>query len=374
MSASIEYLISCCANHHQINTSIYNSRVYSTILRTVLTLWKSLRPYTLESTIPIPIQGTVGQTLSSPSSSMTSADVATILSQLPFRSTTRRSDETICISTILGMGVMPFLEVEAASSDELCDQRMMKLLSNLSILPSSLVFSRGPKLTVPGFRWAPKTFLQSESGNISTNVGGWHAKFTPSKGLVCKMIAMIFRQSYSSDDIVNADEFLLFETGYLHDGPIFVAVPPREDHQGEELRTAFPDPDSPPLLFVLLFHEDFSDTLESAAMMCMVRDKAAIEVLESELDKGCSFNCSQQRGFTGLVDGRQYQSGSTIVLGNASYRKTSRVPADTWKAEDGQFVVECIKVMSGRRFGGLMGHNIIKLPARLVQGKTWTLT
>lgn len=115
---------------------------------------------------------------------MTSTDVGIILSQLPFRSTTRRSDETICISTILGMSVMPFLEVEAASDDELCDQRMIKLLSSLSILPSALVFSRGPKLTIPGFRWAPKTFLQSESGKISANVGGWHTKFIPLKGLL----------------------------------------------------------------------------------------------------------------------------------------------------------------------------------------------
>lgn len=366
--------IYCCANYHQINTSIYNSRLYSTILPTVLSLWKSLRPYTPESAIPIPFQSSVGSILSSSSSSMTSADVANILFQLPFRSTTRRSDETICISTILGMSVMPFLEVEAASDDELCDQRMIKLLSNLSILPASLVFSRGPKLTVPGFRWAPKTLLQSESGKISTTVGGWHAKFIPSKGLVCKMDAMIFSQSYSDDDIVNADQFLLSETGYLHPGPILVTAPPSDDYHGGDLCTTFPDHDSPASLFVLLFDDDFSDRLESLAMMCVVREKAAIEVLESEMNKGCSFNFSEQGDFTALVDGREFQSGSTIVLGDASYKKTSRVPADTWKAEDGQFVVECVKVMLGVRIKAHMEDIKINLPARLVQGKTWTLT
>lgn len=269
---------------------------------------------------------------------------------------------------------MPFLEVEAASDDELCDQRMMKLLSSLSILPSSLVFSRGPKLTVPGFRWAPKTLLQSESGKISAGVGGWHTKFIPSKGLVCKMDAMIFSQSYSDEEIVNADQFLLSETGYLHPGPILVSAPPRDEYHGEESCTSFPDHNSPAPLFVLLFDNNFSYGVKSLAMMCLVREKAAIEVLESEMDKGFSYNVSKEGDFTALVDGRQFQSGSTIVLGDASYKKTSRVPADTWNAEDGQFVVECIKVMLGMRIKVHVGDIKIRLPARLVQGKTWTLT
>lgn len=188
------------------------------------------------------------------------------------------------------------------------------------------------------------------------------------------MDAMIFSQSYSDDDIVNADQFLLTETGYLHSGPILVTAPPSNKYHGEEFCTTFPDHGGPAPLFVLLFDNHFSYRVESLAMMCVVREKAAIEVLESEMDSGFSFNCSEQGGFTALVNGREFQSGSTIVLGDASYKKNSRVPADTWKAEDGQFVVECVKVMSGQRIKVHMEDIKINLPARLVQGKTWTLT
>lgn len=149
---------------------------------------------------------------------------------------------------------------------------------------------------------------------------------------------------------------------------------PHDEYHGEESCTTFPDHDSPAPLFVLLFDDNFSYRLESLAIMCLVREKAAIEVLKSEMDKGCSFNFSNQGGFTAVVDGRELPSGSTIVLGDASYKKTPRVPADTWNAEDGQFVVECVKVMLGMRIKVHVGDIKIKLPARLVQGKTWALT
>ena len=68
------------------------------------------------------------------------------------RITSRTGDETICIATFLGIDPQPLLKVPEVD-------RMQLLLTLLSIIPASVLFASGPRLSSEGFRWAPRTLL-----------------------------------------------------------------------------------------------------------------------------------------------------------------------------------------------------------------------
>ena len=75
--------------------------------------------------------------------------------QLQWRSTSHASDETICLATILGLDVQRVLAIPHDQPEN----RMVKLLQMMGRVPLLLPFQRPPRLTAPGFRWAPATFL-----------------------------------------------------------------------------------------------------------------------------------------------------------------------------------------------------------------------
>ncbi|EXJ76567.1 uncharacterized protein A1O5_01075 [Cladophialophora psammophila CBS 110553] len=71
------------------------------------------------------------------------------------RTTSWRTDEAISVATLLGVGLD-----EVLTADDDGEQRWLALLPALqNLLSPSVIFMRGPKLTSPGFRWAPSTFL-----------------------------------------------------------------------------------------------------------------------------------------------------------------------------------------------------------------------
>ncbi|OQU96206.1 hypothetical protein CLAIMM_02319 [Cladophialophora immunda] len=72
------------------------------------------------------------------------------------RRTSWRGDEIICFAQMLGLPVKEILAVEGH------EQRMMTCLSMLDHVPLGLLFTYGPKLTIQGYRWAPRSFLQEE--------------------------------------------------------------------------------------------------------------------------------------------------------------------------------------------------------------------
>jgi Heterokaryon incompatibility protein (HET) len=79
----------------------------------------------------------------------------TLLETLTWRTTSKASDEPLCIATILGMDTAPLLEL----SDT--EDRMKFFLRSLPRIPQDIIFFSGPKLTdTPGLRWAPKSFLR----------------------------------------------------------------------------------------------------------------------------------------------------------------------------------------------------------------------
>jgi hypothetical protein len=72
---------------------------------------------------------------------------------LAFRSVTDPNDEPICIATLLGLDFDRFQS----------EPSMMDIYQSLTELPRHVLFLSGPRLRVPGFRWAPSTFMTGHS-------------------------------------------------------------------------------------------------------------------------------------------------------------------------------------------------------------------
>ncbi|KAK1962844.1 hypothetical protein LY78DRAFT_660871, partial [Colletotrichum sublineola] len=355
-----------------------NTRFYSTIAQTVIEFWRSIRPYTSSSVIGIPIQVSPSPALSTSTRGIKSASAATILTQLPLRSTSRPSDETVCIATLLGMDVMRLLEIETESMDQTCEKRMIRLLSDLTYIPCSLIFSPGPKLSTPGFRWAPRTLLQRQSGDLSAVVHPstrWYAQMNPSGGLSCVCDALILRPDHSNEDIANADQFLLFEAGVFSKGPVWIANPPNEEYHRRRISIPSADPSESSPLLVILIYRNFDERVATTVMMGLVRNEAAISSLMSEWDKSNILGPEVRQVRFGKdetedVDG---QSSSTVTIRRVKYKQG---PDGEFFVPDGhnQFVVECLKVMVGVRVSTKRMEDIdIKIPGRLVQSGSWLL-
>jgi Heterokaryon incompatibility protein (HET) len=72
---------------------------------------------------------------------------------LAFRSVTDPNDEPICIATLLELDFDRFQS----------EPSMMDIYQSLTELPRAILFLPGPRLHVPGFRWAPSTFMTRKS-------------------------------------------------------------------------------------------------------------------------------------------------------------------------------------------------------------------
>jgi hypothetical protein len=85
--------------------------------------------------------------------------VQPILEAVRRRTTTKKKDETVCITTLLGLDPGPILRMDIDSNRDVCDQRMEKLIAMIETLPQGLIFNKMERLTTAGYRWAPRTFL-----------------------------------------------------------------------------------------------------------------------------------------------------------------------------------------------------------------------
>ncbi|OCH92344.1 hypothetical protein OBBRIDRAFT_455405 [Obba rivulosa] len=82
-----------------------------------------------------------------------------ISSALEFRTTSKPEDETLAIASLFNVSAF---ELATLAPEE----RMRTLLLKIRDLPSDVVFLRGPKLSEPGFRWAPSSFMSSDRGDV----------------------------------------------------------------------------------------------------------------------------------------------------------------------------------------------------------------
>lgn len=80
------------------------------------------------------------------------ARLFSIIEALRWRSTSKSEDEPICFATLLQVDVSPLLNLETPS-------RMKEIWSSQKRVPRSLLLSRGPHLSEPGFSWAPASLL-----------------------------------------------------------------------------------------------------------------------------------------------------------------------------------------------------------------------
>jgi hypothetical protein len=78
---------------------------------------------------------------------------------LAMRRTSKPTDEAISVATLLDRGIDEVLSVHGK-------QRWLALLPALRDLMSpAVIFMRGPKMSSPGYRWAPSTFLDLDQEN-----------------------------------------------------------------------------------------------------------------------------------------------------------------------------------------------------------------
>jgi len=102
--------------------------------------------------------------------------LAAIQRMLPFRATTKASDEALCLGSLLNLDVQRILSVPKAA-------RMETLWSQMPHIPPDVIFWIGPKLQRKGFRWAPSTFLNGRDLHHNSELTSAVATNLTRKGL-----------------------------------------------------------------------------------------------------------------------------------------------------------------------------------------------
>lgn len=83
---------------------------------------------------------------------------------LRFRRTSRDEDETVAIAPLLGVDARILANISTR------DDRMCHFLNLLKKIPISILFMSGPRISRPGYRWAPRSFITREARYLS--IGG----------------------------------------------------------------------------------------------------------------------------------------------------------------------------------------------------------
>ncbi|KAG2064759.1 hypothetical protein BDR04DRAFT_1109610 [Suillus decipiens] len=83
------------------------------------------------------------------------------------RSTTRGTDETLCLSTVLGIHPGPFLSIKGLP-DQVIDRRMELFLHHIQKFHRGIIFNSLPRLKRDGYRWAPRSLLGHAVGDMGT--------------------------------------------------------------------------------------------------------------------------------------------------------------------------------------------------------------
>ena len=118
------------------------------------------------------------------------ADLTKIMAALQHRSVSILLDEPVLIGNLLGLNAAQILN----GGDGAVPQRMHRLWRLMPSashgIPSDILFRVGPRLTEPGFKWAPATLLINNDANIpmqSSENGEDQASLTPSDGLFVRL-------------------------------------------------------------------------------------------------------------------------------------------------------------------------------------------
>lgn len=93
------------------------------------------------------------------------------VAEIQNRATMRKLDETICFATLLGLDATKLLELPEG-------ERIVKFLTMVKDLDRRTIFNTYPRLEIPGFRWAPSSFMDRSkslfpSGMIAVDPDRW---------------------------------------------------------------------------------------------------------------------------------------------------------------------------------------------------------
>lgn len=118
--------------------------------------------------------------------------LASAISAIQFRSTSKRSDETICLGTLLRLKIERLQGAEEDIREEyrqkgihltevpdhdIAERRMEIFLSMVRVFPRDIIFNSHRRLAKEGFRWAPASFLGIPQRGFVRNVEGSYAIF-----------------------------------------------------------------------------------------------------------------------------------------------------------------------------------------------------
>ncbi|KAF8542597.1 hypothetical protein BDD12DRAFT_907891 [Trichophaea hybrida] len=98
-----------------------------------------------------------------------------VLHTIRQRNTTKMSDETVCIATLMNLDPTPLLQIKSGKSNKTVEEkreaekkvhekRMQELLGMVGRFYRGFIFNKYPRLQSDGFRWAPASYLNK---NIS---------------------------------------------------------------------------------------------------------------------------------------------------------------------------------------------------------------
>lgn len=113
--------------------------------------------------------------------------IGDVARSLRWRDTTRATDETLAIASLLGIQVLPFLDWPG-------EKRMALLFKELHTFPKNILFLLGSKLDIPGSRWIPVSLMAAQNGSksgIEIASKGADATYT-SEGLQATYYALSF--------------------------------------------------------------------------------------------------------------------------------------------------------------------------------------
>ena len=113
----------------------------------------------------------------------TKPELETIADAFANRSVTKAMDEAICISTLLNIDTSDLRDRTAPTMDYI--YRKVEL-------PQDLLFGSGVRLSEPGFRWAPKSFLNQE---VSSSFGRLKGTLSP-RGFTVVKNAVLLREDF----------------------------------------------------------------------------------------------------------------------------------------------------------------------------------
>ncbi|OCH91057.1 hypothetical protein OBBRIDRAFT_887228 [Obba rivulosa] len=138
-----------------------------------------------------------------------------VLTDLRWRTTSKAEDETLAIAGLLRIDAAELVDIPPS-------ERMMTLLVRVRNVPSDIIFMPEPHFDKPGFRWAPTTFMHSNSPGMSSDED---AALCTEEGLLGTYHCIIFDTiTFRGDDmpwaICGAEDHLCFKLENVNTGVI----------------------------------------------------------------------------------------------------------------------------------------------------------